>query len=322
MTAEMLLFGGRLHRSSRARTEWSYCEAAVALRVHGDRVTDRIVYDGIPLVHEIGIDAGFKAASISGDFVYACTSVEVLKLELRTLRIVDRYTHPLLNDVHHVLRAGDHLFVASTGIDSVLELDEKFQLVQRYAVAGDQIIAKYGEQTDFRRIPSTKPHHAHPNFVAAWDDELWVTNFQSGRVQTLKSERYHPISPNRIHDGVPAHGKIWFTAVNGEVIELDPVTGHCDTFELVPMTNASRALGWCRGIGVPRPRDVLVAFTRLRETKIRENLKWLGNKLLNQNFVVSLPTHVARYDLARRTETWRFETEDHDLNTIFSVHLL
>ena len=52
------------------------------------------------------------------------------------------------------------------------------------------------------------------------------------------------------------------------------------------------------------------------------NLKWLGNKLLNQSFALSLPTRIARYDLERGAETWRFNLEEHDINAVFSFHVL
>lgn len=321
MTREILLFGGRNHPHPQQRPAWNQFETALVFRMRDGEIVERLEYEGSAIDREVGLSVCFKAATIEGDRAYTCTNTEVLEIDLRRFRIVERHTHRGFNDLHHVTRVGDRFFVAGTGTDSVFEYTEAFELVRRYAVAGDEIIARHGEDADYRRIPNTKPHAAHPNFVAAWDGEVWVTNFAQCRVESLTSQRRYTISENRIHDGVPALGKVWFTAVNGEVIKLDPKTGATERFDLTPMTQANRLLGWCRGIAPYSETDVLVGFSKLRETKFRENLKWIGNKLLGQNFILSLPTRIARYDLARGAETWRFDLDQHGMDAVFSIHV-
>ncbi len=120
---------------------------------------------------------------------------------------------------------------------------------------------------------------------------------------------------------MPAANRIWFTAVNGEVIAMQPHDGTIVGHDLNTMTSSDRLLGWCRGIAVLGDADVIVGFSRLRHTKLRENLKWLGNKLLNQEFALHEPTRIARYDLADRRETWRLDVEPFGMNAIYSVHL-
>jgi len=321
MSLEILLFGGRNHRFPQQRPAWDLFEAALLVKIRDGEIVQKLEYEGSALDREVGIDTCFRAATVLGDHAYACTSTEVLKIDLRSFRITEHLSHPLFNDVHHVAVVNGHFFVTSTGIDSVVELDERFQLIRRYPVAKDEIIERFGADADYRRIPSTKPHAAHPNFVETWAGDVWVTNFQTGEVESLTSSRKYPLSENRVHDGVPALGRVWFTEVSGKVIELDPETGTTTSFDLTPMTGAERALGWCRGIAPVSRTDAIVGFSRLRETKVRENLKWLGNKLLGQSFVVSLPTRIARYDLARRAETWRFDLEEHGMNAVFSIHV-
>lgn len=319
---EILLFGGRNYPHPQQRPAWDTFETALMVKLRGGEIVDRFEYPGCALDREVGVSVCFKAATIAGDHAYACTNTEVLKIDLRRLSVVDRHTHRLFNDLHHVNRIGDRFFVAGTGTDSVLEYDDRFELVRRYPIASDEILQRFGADADYRRIPNTKPHHAHPNFVAAWGGEVWVTNFETRQVESLQGSRKYRVSENKIHDGIPALGKIWFTAVNGEVIKLDPETGATERFDLTPMTNASRLLGWCRGVAPLSDTDVLVSFSKLRETKIRENLKWIGNKLLGQNFVLSLPTRIARYDLARGLETWRMDLDAQGLDAVFSIHVL
>jgi len=323
MAFDILLFGGRNFPHPQARPVWHQFETAVLLRVReGGEVVGRFEYGGGEIEREVGLSTCFKAATIKGDHAYACTNTEVLKLELPSFAIREHFTHRLFNDVHHVNRIDDRFFVASTGVDSVLELDERFELVKRHAIAGDEVLDRFGHDADYRRVKTTKPHAAHPNYVEAWDDEIWVSNFEKCRVESLSSERNYQISEFRIHDGVPALGKIWFTSVNGRVITLAPQTGEMRTFDLAPMSDADRELGWCRGIAPISDSDVIVGFSKLRETKARENLKWLGNKLLGKSFVLSQPTRIARYDLSRGREVWRLELEKLGMDAMFSIHVV
>ena len=57
-----------------------------------------------------------------------------------------------------------------------------------------------------------------------------------------------------------------------------------------------------------------VGFSRLRATTTRENVAWVKG-----GFRKSLATHVARYDLEKRTLEQRIELEDHNLNAVFSI---
>ena len=149
-----------------------------------------------------------------------------------------------------------------------------------------------------------------------------MTNHEAGRVESLTGPLRHHVAANRIHDGILERDRVWFTAVNGEVIRMDPRDGTIETFDLSKATRSERLLGWCRGIAVVDDSNVLVGFSRLRHTKLRENLKWLGNKLLNQDFALHEPTRVARYDLATETETWRLDLEPHGMNAVYSIHVL
>jgi len=320
--SDLLVFGGKCHPNPQQRPAWDLYESAVLLRIRDRRVVDRLEYRGWELDREVGLSVCFRAAAIAGNFAYTCTSTQVLKIDLERFAVVDAYTHRYFNDLHHVVPVDDRFYVAATGIDSVLEFDERFELRHRYPIANDEILALHGPDADYRRIPTTKPHHAHPNYVGSWGGEVWVTNFEAGRAQTLANTRQIPLSENRIHDGVQARGRVWFTAVNGEVITVSEDGRDRRTFNLTPMTRADRLMGWCRGIAATGDDEAVVGFSKLRETKLRENLKWLGNKLLNQSFALSEPTRIACYDLARGVESWRVELEEHDCNAVFSINLL
>ncbi|MCX5745636.1 MAG: hypothetical protein NT062_24435 [Proteobacteria bacterium] len=296
MLPDLLVFGGRSHANPQQRPAWDRYEAAIILKIRNGAVVNRFEYPGWPLDREVGVSISFRAASVVGDFAYIPTGTQIVKFDIRTWKLVETYTNRFLNDVHHVTKIGT--------IDEV---------VKRFG----------GADADFRKIPSTKPHNAHPNFVAAWDGEIWVTNWEAGRVESLQSDRRYHVSEHRIHDGIPAFGSVWFTAVNGAVIKMSPSDGTIVTHELDGMkgsgSRGDKKLGWCRSIHPLGETDVLVGFSKLRETKLRDNLKWLGSKLLNKDFAVSEPTMIARYDLARKTETWRFDLDEHEMHAVFSI---
>ncbi len=321
MTSEILVFGGRNHPNPHQRPAWDRYDLCVLLKLRASDggVIDRLEYPGWALDREVGVSRTFRAATIVGDLAYTCTGTEVVKIDLRTFKIAETSTHRYFNDLHQVNLIDGRLYVAATGVDSVLEFDDKFELVRRIPVGTDAVLARFGPDSDYRRIPYTKPHEAHPNFVERWDGEMWVTNWEAGRVQSLTSTRRYYVADHRIHDGIPAFGRIWFTSVNGAVVKMQPDTGSIETFELAAMTPTDRALGWCRGIAPVGENEVYVGFSKLRETKLRENLKWLGNKILKQGFALSEPTHIARYDLARRTRVWHADLDVHGMNAVFSI---
>lgn len=318
---ELLVFGGRNHPNPHQRPAWDRYDLCVLLKIRESdgAVLQRLEYPGWPLDREVGVSRTFRAATIVGDLAYTCTGTQVVKIDLRTFQVAETQTHRYFNDLHQVNLIDGRLFVAATGVDSVLEFDDKFELVKRYQVGTDAVLTRFGPDADYRRIPYTKPHEAHPNFVETWDGELWVTNWEAGRVESLSSQRRYYVASHRIHDGIPKFGKIWFTSVNGAVVRMQPTDGTIETFELAAMTPTNRALGWCRGIAPVGEDGVYVGFSKLRETKLRENLKWLGNKLLKQEFALSEPTHVARYDLAKRTRLWDTDLDEHGMNAVFSI---
>lgn len=323
MSFEILLFGGRNYAHRHDRPAWDQFETAVLLRLRENgEVIGRFEYQGGAIEREVGLSRCFKAGTVIGDHAWACTNTEVLKLDLDRLALLEHHSHRLFNDLHHVNLIDGRFFVASTGIDSVLELDDRFELVKRYPIAGDEVLERHGPDVDYRRVKNTKPHLAHPNYVETWDGEVWVSNFGKCRVESLSGSRSYTLSDFKIHDGIPRFDRVWFTGVNGWIITLHP-TGELTTIDLNPMSPPSERLpGWCRGIAMVSENDVLVGYSKLRETKTRENLKWIGNKLFGQNFSLSQPTRIARYDLARRREIWRLELEKCGMDAVFSIHIV
>lgn len=325
MAVDILVFGGRNHPNVSRQPRWSLFDAAVLLRIRGSKVVDRLEYHGSESDRRLGLAACFKAGCVVGNSAYACTNTEILKIDLDRFEIVQSWSNRLFNDLHHVAAIGDRFWVAATGIDSILELDRDFALVRRHPIGTDEVLTRFGPDSDYREIVDTKPHEMHPNFVARWGGGTWVSNVldEGGAraVREIGSSRTIPISDVFIHDGVPAFGQVWFTAVKGHVVKLDEASGEASAFDLTIRGKGRSPLGWCRGIA-PVDRDrAFVGFTKLRSTLQRENVSWVKVRAAAIKNSLTLPTLISLYDFRERRELWKMPLSGHGIDAIFSIHL-
>lgn len=314
------VLGGRARPDAADYPAWAMFDQAVLIELQDGAITRRLEYAGSDLERKLGISRCFKAASVHGDEIWACTNTEVLRISINNLEVVDAWSHPLFNDLHHVALIGDNVHVVSTGIDSVLEFDRSMQLRRRIGVAEDEIILRFGLDSDFRLIPTTKPHAAHPNFVASWSDGVWVTRFAQRDVLNLHTGTFYPLAETPVHDGVPAHGWVWFTTVKGAVIRLDPETGSARTSNLMQFYLGARPIGWCRGILPLSEHEAIVGFSKLRPTQQAENVGWVRSALSGMKDLLKQPTRIARFDLEQGRELWTRELANDGIDAIFSLN--
>ena len=265
----------------------------------------------------------FKAGSLDGNRLLVCTQTEILAYSLPDFKQVGYTTHPRLNDVHHVKvnEAGNYL-IANTGLDMVLELTPAGEVVREFSVLPDENIwDRFDKDVDYRKVLTTKPHHAHPNYVFEINGEIWVSRFVQKDVICLSNPgKVIDIGIEKVHDGNIRDGKVYFTAVNGHVVIADPVT--CEVLavhDLNAMTDTDKTLGWCRGLHILDDNQVLVGFSRLRPSKFRENVQWVKFQVGKRESAGKLPTRVALYDLEAGRMEWDINLEKHQLNAVFSI---
>jgi hypothetical protein len=258
----------------------------------------------------------FKAGSWDGDRLLLCTQTEILSLDPATMRVVDHYSHRWFNDVHHVARIDGRLHVVSTGLDALLVVDpERDEVVVRSALE-ESPWERFDPATDWRLVPTTKPHRAHPNFVFRTRHGVWLTRFAQKDAICLDDQgRSIQIGIAQPHDGHVWNGQVWFTTVNGHVVAADPETGAIVVDrDLQDLEEDSEPVGWCRGLYL-QDGVAYVGFSRLRSTRWKENLSWLrpGARRWGQR-----PTRVVAYDLqaGRKLAEWDLELV---LNSVFSI---
>jgi len=298
--------------------QWYDYQSGIVLRVDSQTGFSKQVlnYVSSPETCAPGDPILFKSATLRDNYLYACTQTEVLIYELPAFKQVAHISLPIFNDVHHVLPTADNtLLVAISGLDMVVEMDWRGNLMRSWDVYDGKLWTRFSCFMDYRMGVSTKPHKAHPNHLFMVVDEIWVTRFEQRDAICLNyPERRIDIGLERVHDGCLVDGRLYFTTVNGCVVIADPATLKIEeVIDLTTLHDPELLLGWCRGLLVEGPR-AWVGFSRIRPTKFRETLGWVRS-----GFKQSLPTHIACYDLVEKRCLTEIELEDQSLNAVFSI---
>ncbi len=262
----------------------------------------------------------FKAGTIVGNTLYACTATEVLIFSLPEFQQTGYVSFPALNDVHHVTPTSDgNLLVANTGLDMVVKFTLQGEVLSEWAVLDEELWSRFSRDIDYRKVDSTKPHQSHPNFVFELNGETWVTRFKQRDAICLdhRSKRID-IAVQSPHDGLICGDRIYFTTVDGRIVIANPRTLQVDEIVDLKQINGSDALlGWCRGILPLDERRIWVGFTRVRKTKFRENVLWVKNVF--RPGMMEKATHLALYDIVDRRCLQEFDLEPYGMNIVFSV---
>lgn len=313
--------GGRLRRTVfRKLEEWQSSEQALVIEFDPAKNESRpcieyvspseVCADELPAV-------SFKSTTIEGNKLYTCTSTEVLVYELPSFRLQHYISLPCFNDLHHVCPSSrGTLLVTVTGLDMVVEITTDGTLVREWSVIGEDTWARFSRHVDYRKVPTTKPHKSHPNHVFELDQEVWVTRLQQRDAICLSTPGPRiDIAVQRPHDGSVFGDRIYFTTVDGHIVIADrKMLRVNEIIDLNQMGGQSQqTLGWCRGVLPIDDRWMWVGFTRVRPTKFVENVAWIRHGNAHK------PSHVALYDLQRKTCELEIELEPHGVGIIFSL---
>ncbi len=262
----------------------------------------------------------FKAGTLVGDTLYACTSTEVLIFKLPGFERIGYISLPCFNDVHHVTPSADgNLLVASTGLDMVVKFTPEGKVLEQWDVLGEALWSRFSQETDYRKVDSTKPHKSHPNFIFELDGEVWVTRFrQRDAIALGGSGKRIDIAVQTPHDGLVSGDRIYFTTVDGRVVIANRRMLKVDeVVDLKSIDGQKSLLGWCRGLLPLDEGKIWVGFTRVRKTNLQENVLWVKN-IFHEGMSVK-PTHISLYDIVGRKCLQEFDLEPHGMNIVFSI---
>jgi hypothetical protein len=262
----------------------------------------------------------FKAGTIVGDTLYACTSTEVLIFKLPEFSKIGYISLPCFNDVHHVTPSADgNLLVASTGLDMVVKFTPQGKILTEWDVLDEPLWSRFSRDVDYRKVESTKPHKSHPNFVFELDGRVWATRFHQRDAICLENRTQRiDIGDMRPHDGLVWGNRVYFTTVDGRVVIANTRTLQVDNItDLKQIDGQNALLGWCRSLLPVDEKRIWVGFTRVRKTKFQENIMWV-KKAFHEGMGVK-PTHISLYDIKENQRLQEFDLEPHGMNVIFSI---
>jgi hypothetical protein len=325
--APIWIMGGEQRVLFYRPNEWSQYRKALVVKSTGGRLERVLEYESPPEhCPDETPSHVFKAATIEGDTAYLCTQTEVLVCDFPGFAIRRVISHPCFNDLHHVAPAPDgRLIVAVTGLDAVAELAPDGELLRLTSVLGGSPWDRFSPDTDYRKVPTTKPHQSHPNFIFFLDGHPWVTRFQQRDAVPvggiLNGRPPFDVGAEGIHDGHVAGSRVYFTTVNGCVVSFDLATGRKLALDLNDLREPDddRPLGWCRGV-LPVGDKAWVGFSRIRYTTLRRNLSWIRHGFRESEDHRQHPTRIALYDLERPALRAQIDLEPVGLGAVFSIH--
>lgn len=221
----------------------------------------------------------FKSASLYQNLLYVPTETEVKVIDINTMQIVESHSMPCFNDLHHIIKHEEKLFIANTGLDAVTELNVSTNEVSHHLVL-EQTQCRPLKDIDYRQQPSTKPHLAHPNYCFELNNEIWVTRCDLMDAVAIndKTKRLF-IGDGLVHDGVVSGKYVYFTTVDGHIKIYNKATlrMHADVDVKII---APEFQGWFRGICPIRQSSVLIAMSKPRKSKRGSSNKQQSTLLL------------------------------------------
>ena len=325
--ARLIVVGGAQRVDARSRPPWDIHDRGLVLECDTKTGEWTNVVDlagpATPASPSAPFGLRFGSASIDGALLYTCTQIEVLVYDIATWKLVESISHPWLNAAHCVRpRASGTVLVVSTGIDAVLELSRSGELVSCWGVSGDPWASR-SSTVDYRTVPTTKPHRSHPNSVFEIGDDIWVTRFEERDAVCVTRPGRFFLGGEGPHDGIPCDRRVFFTAVDGQIRVIDQTTGRLD--EIIDLSNLYQgplSVGWCRGLAVfDNGARVIVGFSRLRDTRLRANTRWVAHRLRLHPHAALRSTRIACFNLSTREIEWEVDLEPMNMAMIYSVHL-
>lgn len=317
--APVYVIGGRQRadRSLRDLGEgWYGYAQGLILRVAPDGVDVVVEYESRPDACARGDPVLFKSASRVDDRLYCCTQTEIVVYALPTFDEIGYVSLPRFNDVHHVAPSPTGtLLVANSGLDTVVETNLDGDVLGEWNVLDEDTWALHDPDVDYRIGVDLKPHRGHPNYVFFLDGDAWATRFQfQDAIDVADPTRRIDIGGERVHDGVVRGDAVYFTTVDGYVVEV----GADDLlvrrrWDLAARDDRHDTLGWCRGLSFDQD-GCWVGFSRVRPTKLRQNVSWIRNL-----GAVTAPTRIAHYGFDDWTLDAEIDLEPYGLNAVFSV---
>lgn len=305
--------------------EWMGYSEAVALLYDSttNRVSKAFRYL-TPLENRPEIDQAsilFKSGSVQGNQLLACTQTEVLLCNINSYEMLNTISLPCFNDVHHAQHSSDgNILVVSTGLDTVFKVSPQGHVIDHWEASEFEVWKRFDATTDYRKVPTTKPHTNHPNYCFEYRGDIWATRFLNKDAINLRTRETLNISIGHPHDGLVMGDKILFTTVDSKLIRAFPERHSIESIDLGRILNSEHEPGWCRGLCHVADNVFIVGFSRMRTTRFNDYLLWLKRKVKPKGHPRSLPTRLAIFDVHKEELLQEVNLEPHGMHAVFSIH--
>lgn len=314
----LYIIGGQQEANATNLDGWAPYRKGIILKVNTETGNAEICMEYVspPATCAEGGGILFKSSSIQDNKLFVCTETEVCIYEIPKFEKIGYISLPCFNDVHHVKPTPEgNLLIANTGLDMVLEVTHQGKILREWNVLGEEPWSLFSKEVDYRKVASTKPHKSHPNHVFQINQDVWVTRFeQRDAICLTNSNQRIEIGIERPHDGIVDDKEIYFTTIDGHVVIVDR-----DKLKIKEIVNLNEInpteglLGWCRSIMI-NERKGWVGFSRIRQTKLKENLSWI-----KKGFKKVEPTKISYYDFEKKEFIREINLEDWGVNAVFSI---
>jgi hypothetical protein len=326
---KLYILGGRQRkvglRAPTHQDEWCLYEAALILEVDTETGVARTC---VQYETPRGLRAGqqragnFHGGALIGDSLYTCTMSEVLVYRVPEFQQIGYISLPCFNDLHHVTPTSDgNLLVVSTGLDMVFKITHDGDVISEWCVIDEVAWSRFSRSVDYRVQITTRPHRAHPNFAFELDGQVWVTRFEQGDTICLTDPgRRIRLGVWRPHDGLVSGERLLFTGVEGRIVIVNRHSLQVDQIiDLREIQDRGQEIlpAWCRGLLPLDKKRVWVGFTRIRQTLLRENIRWI--KTVLQEGTVAKPTHIALFDIVDKECLKQIDLEPYGMHTVFGI---
>lgn len=330
----LIVVGGRQRAGALDLDEWhAYEKAIVAIIDLPDGQPEVVVEYETPEEYRVAETPSivFKAGELQQNSLLTCTQTELLEFNTLDWALNHRWSHPWMNDVHHVCRglSANRFLVANTGLDQIIEFetagsDEVPVVINQWNVGQDATWDRFDKNIDYRKVPTTKPHQSHPNFVWSHRGRIYATRFhQQDMVDVESGKSIARVDSGNPHDGIVHLDQVSVTTTNGNVctfVQQNSQWKNRRTVDLAQIEGESSLLGWCRGLCLIDESLAWIGFSRIRPTWLRKNLSWIKQGFQNKGVYGMAPTRVSLYDLERQKKIQEIDLEPIGLNAVFSIH--
>jgi hypothetical protein len=234
-----------------------------------------------------GADRGLRGIAFDDDDIYIAASDELYCYD-REFSIQNSFRNRYLKHCHEICVKGDHLFLTSTGFDSLLA----FNLESRRYEWGFRLQKQYEKWTGYTFDPGSDTGPAavndfHVNMVHVDDTGIYLSGLRTDALLYLNSQMQVSevcTLPQGVHNARPWRDGVVFNDTASDVVRYVPRNGEALAFRIA------------------RYDEALIGFAGIDDTKVARQAFGRGLCTVDDRFIVagSSPSTISLYDLQNR----------------------